>query len=341
LEIPIEKIICDIKGRTNEDTSGLYKSLNEFGQIDPILVEGPDGEGNYYLIHGFLRLMAMSQNKNKFKMVKCICYGEMTTTENRNAVRLLLVSNSKKTTGLDEQLIYEELQDIEERESLFPSYKKRRMKKGSNVPQEDRIKYGKKRRSQDALALLYDLEGLGSYKSMLLESLYDGEITTIHSDAIKRVIKQPMYKQLKENQKITVIEQVKKSAKFTDEKAKFLIFEQLMKQSLDKTNLNNWIEYICDEIDNVTDLVNDEIKLLGNDLHKIKLKKSLDKLNEKLKWLNDNDTQQKTQKNQKEQKSSLFKVDRIENEKEHSVRNDKKVIVMEKRNGNKMTFYFS
>lgn len=129
LEIPINKIQCDIRGRTNKDVTELSRNLTAFGQLEPILVEGPDENGGYFLIHGYQRYLAMLENKSKFNKVKCMVNSGITTQENRNVLRLILISNGKKSTGLDQQLVYEEIKDNENRDSLVPKSKKRRMKK--------------------------------------------------------------------------------------------------------------------------------------------------------------------------------------------------------------------
>ncbi|WP_158553324.1 ParB N-terminal domain-containing protein [Peribacillus saganii] len=335
MEISIEKIKCDIRGRTNKDVTELYNSLMTYGQLDPILVEGPDKNGDYYLIHGYRRFLALSNEMNKFKKVKCTVNSEVTSTERRNALRLILISNGKKTTGLDEQLVYEELENFTDREYLFPKNKKRRMKKGNEVPQDIRIEYEKKRRSQDALALIYGLEEMGSYKDNLLRCLKNGEITTIHGDAIKRIVNHPMYNHLDKKQKIGVIEKARKSAKFTENEAGFIIFEQIMKNSPQKENLNNWIEYICDEIERVSELIHKDLEYMSSDLHKRKLKKSIDQLNDKLNWVCGQNSESKS--------NNQIRAVKIKTKPEKPQKNkaSKHVIVTEKRDGNKLTFYFS
>lgn len=64
LNILIDNIICDVRERTNPDVTELYSSLLKHGQIEALLVEGPNQDGKYYIIHGCRRLRAMKQNKS-------------------------------------------------------------------------------------------------------------------------------------------------------------------------------------------------------------------------------------------------------------------------------------
>lgn len=337
LEIPINKIQCDIRGRTNKDVTELSRNLTAFGQLEPILVEGPDENGGYFLIHGYRRYLAMLENKSKFNKVKCMVNSGITTQENRNVLRLILISNGKKSTGLDQQLVYEEIKDNENRDSLVPKSKKRRMEKGNQVPQAVRIEYEKKRRSQDALALIYELKDLGNYRSKLLELLKQGKITTIHADAIKRIVSHPMYNNLKLNQKITVIEKARKTAKFTTNQAGFLIFEEMMKQNPQKENTSSWIEYICDEIERVSELIHEDLQQTTTEIQKRKLMKTLQQLTNRLDWVFMEKQDSKKEKKMYDMKNSYDERSRYKDE--NNIK--KKTIIMEKRNGNKLTFYFS
>ncbi|MFE4523719.1 hypothetical protein ACFRCQ_16660 [Cytobacillus firmus] len=337
MQIPLNKIRCDIRGRTNKDVAELSRNLLAFGQLEPLLVEGPDENGDYFLIHGYLRYLAMLENKKPFNQVKCTISSGITSQENRNTLRLVLISNGKKVTGLDQQLVYEEIKDNETRDLLIPKNKRRRMKKGDQVPQDVRIEYEKKRRSQDALAIIYELKGLGSYRNQLLAMLKQGKITTIHADAIKRIVSNSMYENLTQKQKITVIEKARKTAKFTGNQAGFLIFEEMMKQNPLKENVGNWIEYICDEMEQVAELIHDDLQLLTTDIQKRKLTKKLQQLTNRLDWI-----AIKEQYNRKEVKTE--NTDDLKREKsKHNEENKikKQTIIMEKRNGNKLTFYFN
>ncbi|PWW26637.1 ParB-like nuclease family protein [Cytobacillus oceanisediminis] len=337
MEIPISKIQCDIIGRTNKDVTELSRNLTAFGQLEPVLVEGPDENGDFFLIHGYRRYLAMLENKSKFNKIKCTVNSGITSQENRNALRLILISNGKKTTGLDQQLVYEEIKNNENCTALIPKSKKRRMEKGNQVPQEDRIKYEIKRRSQDALALIYELKELGHYRSQLLEMLYQGKITTIHADAIKRVVSHSRYDNLNLNQKITVIEKARKTAKFTNNEAGFLIFEEMMKQNPQKENVGNWIEYICDEMERISELIHEDLQLLTTEIQKRKLRKSLQHLTNRLDWVFIKE--QYNRKEEKTENTDDLKRERSKHKDENKIK--KQTIIMEKRNGNKLTFYFN
>lgn len=334
MKIPLKNIICDIQGRTNQDVTELSRQLLVIGQKEPILVEGPDELGNYYLIHGYLRYHAMLQNKQHFQTAECSVISELTSQQDRTALRLMLTTSAKKSTRLDQQLLYEDIEEYEDREHLIPRGKLKRIERGGNVPQELRIKYEKKRRSQEALALIYEQEELRQYREYLLKELYEGRITTIHSDAIKKVISHPKYQQLEYKQKIMVIERARKEAKFTSNGAGMIIFQEVMKEHPTKENIQDWLEYLCEEIDKLSESIHDDLKDLVEEKHQSKIRSSLDGLNTKLKWIvKDTGGNVEEKEVQWEEKGSEM------NDKDN--RNLKRqTIIMEKRNGNKYTFYF-
>ncbi|MBU8852756.1 ParB/Srx family N-terminal domain-containing protein [Priestia megaterium] len=332
MNILIDNIICDVRERTNPDVTELYSSLLKHGQIEALLVEGPNQDGKYYIIHGCRRLRAMKQNKSTFREVKCNVHGNITSTRKRNALRCIIISNLKKATGLDQQLVYEELECFPQRESLIPKSKQKRMEKGYDVPQEVRIKYEKRRRSQDALALIYNLEGLGTYREELLNLLLNGKITTVHGDAIKRIVKEPLYNELNRVQKINVIDYIIKNVKFTDNKANFLILEQIMKKKPQKRNIHSWIEFICDQMEGISELIHKDLESLTTHGDRLKLRRSLEKWDKKLKWVNE-------EKKEYDISSPLVN-EQSQQETVKKPKTHKRLVVIEKRNGNKITFSF-
>jgi len=146
MKVGIDKIKCETHGRNNQDVKDLTEKLLAFGQLVPLTVEGPTKDGEYYLIKGFRRYYAMKENKHRFPVVKCDVIRAETSFEEREALRVMLVSSVKKATGLDLQRHYENIEELENRDDYIPSGKQKRMQKGLNVPQEIRIKYEKKRR---------------------------------------------------------------------------------------------------------------------------------------------------------------------------------------------------
>lgn len=285
--IALDDIVCDIVGRTNNNNLDLLESLIRFGQLEPIIVEGPDENKRYYLIHGYRRYVSFYEARSKLSSyISCLVLRDLTTEKERNKLRMIMLSEDKKATGLDQQLVWEQI-PLEQRENIIPRRKQKRMIKGINVPQNIRIKYEKKHRSQDALDTIYNLDCPRYYKNLLLNKLLNGSITTVHGDAIKRVIRHKLYERLNDKQRINVINKALNVAKFTNNKAGFLIFTELMKCDPQKDNMVSWIEYFKGEIETVSDMLNDKMIPLLSEREKEKLRIIIRDFNSKLSFITD------------------------------------------------------
>jgi len=109
ITIPIEKIIVDVQPRINSDIDELTNNIKKNGLLEPLMVEGPDLDGNYYLIHGVRRyeaLKVLKKTDNKYEKVQCIKKGSVTTREKREALRLLLAVPGKKQNKTEFQIMF-------------------------------------------------------------------------------------------------------------------------------------------------------------------------------------------------------------------------------------------
>ncbi|WP_175639115.1 helix-turn-helix domain-containing protein [Metabacillus schmidteae] len=298
ISIPIKKIIYDKSSyRINLDNSSLFQDIGVNGLKDPLKVEGPNENEEYFLIKGYRRIDAINQirkqNPNRFNTVDCFLVGNISSNINRNIERLGESLHSKRMIGSEKQFIIEEtlasgLSDKELARRLNVDVATiRRYKKGTEVPKELRLEFARYRASQEALRVIYNLDVVPELYEILLENLREGLITTVHSDAIKKISKDPLFKELDTNGQEESINEAIKSAKFTEEHAQKINYKIAINENPHLFNdlINNWIKDVNKELEILSNSINPEVSKYVNEFDKQKIKRSLNDLNRKLKWV--------------------------------------------------------
>lgn len=286
--IPIKNVLCDVEPRINEDMVGLSDSLKVYGQLEPLVVEGPDHNLNYFLVHGYRRLNAMKKLPELFPTVKCNVINDIpTSTQERNKLRFMIATTTKKHSGIEQQFMYSNIPDSPERKRLTPVYLRNKMLKGEAVPESERERAAKERKSFEALYLIYTIECTKNFREKLKTKYWvESSITCEEVCAIKKAINHELYTKLTIEQRQRVIEEVLRKAKFTKEKAGFLILQELMTDKtyndIKKLNMSSWVKYICLKIDRINSLIKTDIVSLNKEKYKKEIELALAKITDNL-----------------------------------------------------------
>jgi hypothetical protein len=264
ITIPIEKIIVDVQPRINSDIDELTNNIKKNGLLEPLMVEGPDLDGNYYLIHGVRRyeaLKVLKKTDNKYEKVQCIKKGSVTTREKREALRLLLAVPGKKQNKTEFQIMFNNT-DPELISDSIPKHKVRKIEKGMEIPEHERIKCAKKRASQEALCMLYKLACDGQFMEYLKEKLWQRKINVEHATAFKKLMNCKYYKDINNRQKRLIIEKTLKQARFEQKDGDIIVIGQLMQDDPRPEMADWWINYVCDEISKNLKLVHTNLRTM-------------------------------------------------------------------------------
>lgn len=224
----------------------MYKDLLSEGLINPIIVEGPNKHGEYFVIDGVRRLKAMVRNSDKFTFVDCNVLRDITTKEKRNETRLKLKTSEKRSTMLEKQKMYKHLD--EQGKDNLPNNVRRKLEKGLNIPEEIRDQTAKSGSSKEAMEVIYYMDIAEGFRTSLFQRLWDRDITGTHAAALKRVIRHPLFLTLNDVCKQEVINKVIEEAEFTVQKGSLIIEKAIMKHNPEQWQYDKWIIYICKEI---------------------------------------------------------------------------------------------
>ena len=253
--IPIELIRCDIEARVNQDKGILWNQLSSFGQIDPIIVEGPSETGQYYIIDGERRYRMLKELKAR--EILCTVIRGITTTSQRNSTRLIMQSSHKRPTRGDQILLFKEAGQDPKILSSLPIYKQKSLLKAVKVPSDIRRQVEQSRASQDALDVIWiDLDIQEEYRDGLIARLYKREIGEVHANGLRKLVRCPEYKELNEAQREYAIEVVLGQAKFTDHDADQIVIEAMMQYDPNQHYVGYWVSYLSHQIDDIRKKLN-------------------------------------------------------------------------------------
>lgn len=342
INIPINKILCDIEGRINCDNKELMQALLDIGQIEPLTVEGPDNYGNYYLIHGYRRLEAMKSCPEEFPVINCLLLQALTSTKERNALRLLMAAPSKRTINVEYQKMVDAIDDPNIYRKLSYSRRKR-IQKGKEIPEEQRILAAKKRLSQEALIVIYNLDCDEEYLVELMERYFNGEIIGEHASAINKLTSSYFYGRLKEQPKHCAIEEAIRLAKFDKQDANLIILREIMRENPHPDLANYWIEYICDEIENNLDVINPSLENMINNNSKERIESLLRTFKAKFAWAANNhnvDANTSYEQNAQTAKNQKNNVVKDHFNKEPTIKDAPAINLRMERHGNILRFLF-
>ncbi len=286
MNIPLNQLICDVTERTFPNLNPLLENLEKLGQVDPILVEGPDKEGCFYIIDGARRFRAMQLRPAKFKFIKCIIYRNVTTVGKRNHLRIELLSTFKRPSRIEQQFMYELLQDADKMKLSKELRKK--LEKGSEVPISVREKTKQSGASQEAMIVFYHLPIRDTFKNKLFERLWVRELTNEHARAIKRLLSIPQFIQLNDTQKEIAINTTIEQTQFKEQNAISIIEEIIMKDKPTHGNADAWTMHVSSLIKYNTELINNEIYKYMSSEGLDHLRACLHKLEEKIKLIEKN-----------------------------------------------------
>lgn len=293
IEIPVSNIRCDIEGRVNDDCGELIKLLRLHGQLEPLTVEGPDTNGYYYLIHGYRRYQAMKQMADEFAFANCQIFRPLTTQRERNEKRFQMVVVAKRATNAEDQFLFEATDNQALLKPLSPA-KRKRIEKGLQIPNEERIKAAKLRLSQEALLVINSIPCPQQYRKKLKERYFDGKITGEHATAIKRLASNRFYDHLGAKLKGPAIDEAVRLAKFDDEDASLIILREIMSSKPHPDLANNWAEHVCIQIEDIIFTLHPDLKRMLNKFSKKRLQSVKSRLNELIDWITTEQNQSAT-----------------------------------------------
>ncbi|MGO4887284.1 ParB N-terminal domain-containing protein [Anaerobacillus sp. MEB173] len=263
------------------NVGAMYNSLIAEGLISSIVVEGPNKQGEFYVIDGVRRVKAMKQAAEKFPQVECNVIREITSKEKRNETRLKMQTSEKRSTMLEKQKMYNDLDELG-KDSL-PRDVRKRLEKGSNIPEYIRDETAKAGSSKEAMEVIYYLDINESFRNSLFKRLWNRDITGIHATALKRIIKHPLFPYLNDDIKHEVINKVIKEAEFTVQKGSLIIEKTIMKHNPEMGKYEKWIIYICKDIQEQLNLIKDSTVELMTDESIREVKKTIEFMYEKFK----------------------------------------------------------
>ena len=294
-EIPLEKIKWDLRERVNTDKiKRLKHSLRKYGILSPILVEGPDKEGNYYLIDGYLRLEAWKGLTALPRKIPCRIMGPPSNKLNRSKLRFHLHNTANKIIGHEEQRAIEDIQseggytDEEIIEQLNPKKNRiKRMKISREIDENLREKVAKIRGSQHALETIMFMDVSEKIRKNLLDKLLKKEVTGEHADALLKVSKNDMFLDLNEEQKLHVIMNALNQSRFTKEEAQLLLLIEHMKSGNKEYNTysSDWLKYLCSTFEELISYVHQDLQEMTSDKYRSRLRDVLGKLNSQFDWV--------------------------------------------------------
>jgi ParB-like chromosome segregation protein Spo0J len=291
--IRLDQITWDLQERINPDLENLKKSIESFGLIDPLIVEGPNEEDKYYLIHGYRRYLVLKQLKKKDSLISVRVIGKPTSKLERETKRFHIQNTSKKIIGAEEQFLIEQIQkegnytDEDIVQLLNPKKNRiKRMKKSRSIDEKLRKEVAKARGSQHALEVIYSLDISEKERNRLYRYLLNRTLTGDHADALWRVHNHELFSDLNDYQKSEVINRTLRQTKFTKREAELLIITELMKvnPNLYQEYAPSWINYVCHVLEEYTQFIHPDLKNYANEFQRKRLRSSLGKLNHLLSW---------------------------------------------------------
>ncbi|GAE35600.1 ParB N-terminal domain-containing protein [Halalkalibacter akibai] len=297
--IPINKLKYDSIPRVHLNNSSLYDDVKANGLNKPLEVEGPDVNGNYFILDGLRRIEAIKEIRSlfplKFREVKCLVVKQLSSQFDRNMERLGESFHSRRRTGIERQFMIEEalkngLTEKELSKQLnIPISTLRKCLKGSNVPEELRVEIAKLRASQEALDVIYHLDLEDEFIEALLTELRNRSITTVHAAALKKTLKDEMYSLLEEEGKKESLLLTLREGQFTKSHARRIVLEEVIKTNPERAadgDIVQWVENLCSELEKMSQKVHPKVgDQVEDQFQKRRLKNALSELNKKLKWI--------------------------------------------------------
>lgn len=285
-KVALKEIKCDITTRTHPDDERLCNSIKIYGIKEPLRVEGPDREGRYYVVDGYRRWNALKKLKKGSFLVPVITSGECTTVQQRNIARYNLQNTSKRVTGMDNTFLVEEIikqgdMEFEEIRIILNLTRAQmnKIKKSLAITEAKRQAVAQVRGSKEALEIIEFLPISAEIRSWLFDLLLERKLTGEGAKAIKKVARIDVFSWLSEEQKRKLIEDTLRSYKFDDDKAYYLVIEELMRENPRQHGemIDEWINYICKEADRLNRLIDPDLKNMINREILQKLQRSLSK----------------------------------------------------------------
>ncbi|SFI07783.1 MULTISPECIES: ParB N-terminal domain-containing protein [unclassified Bacillus (in: firmicutes)] len=285
-KVALKEIKCDVTARTHPDDERLCNSIELEGIKEPLRVEGPNQEGKYYIIDGYRRWTALKKLKKGSFLVPVITSGKCTTVQQRNIARFNLQNITRRTTGMDKTFLVEQIMkqgnmEVEEiRIALnLTRTQMNKIKKALAIAEEKRQAVAKVRGSNEALEIIESAPFSAEIKGWLFDLLLERDLTGEGARAIKKIVRIDMYSLLSEEQKRKLIEDTLRCYKFDDNKAYYLVMEELMRTNPKHHSeiLEEWINYICWQADILNELIDPNLKNMISSKHLQKLQKSLSK----------------------------------------------------------------
>ncbi|KRE48399.1 hypothetical protein [Paenibacillus sp. Soil724D2] len=196
----------------------------------------------------------MKQHTHLFDSIFCKIYGELSSKEKRQISRLKLKRTQKRTTSLEMQRLVEASGNSEEIINELPAVTQRRVRRALEIPRAWRDEVEKKRRSQDALAVIWhDLDVDKEFKNELLQRLVNTDkIKVDHATALKKMANLRAYRKLTFYQKQIAVENVLVEAKFTESEAEMIIIQSIMQTAPDPVFADFWVNFCSFELKHVS-----------------------------------------------------------------------------------------
>lgn len=261
IDLPLTQIFCDIEGRVNTHDHELENSMLLDGQLEDIVVEGPDDEDRYYLIHGYRRLMVMRRNPDCFRTVRCVIYRGISSQTERNHLRFRFTSSAKKLIGVENQFMFEEADADPELLRSLPSYKRKKLERGRKVPRELREELALKHGSQEALAVIWiDLKLDDRFRDELIHRLLTTKrITSDHAAALKKLANLHGFHRLTPSQKRFAVEATLAKGRFSNHDAELFMIQAIMQEDPEQDYADFWMLYVAHEMENLAGKIHDNI----------------------------------------------------------------------------------
>lgn len=297
LEVRLCQIVWDLESRNHLDIKSMKKSIQQVGLLNPLYVVGPDKQNKYYLIKGSRRyaaLKALARYNPKFKIIKVLRFRDNIGTKlERKTLRFHLHNTSKKIIGPEAQTAIENIQeaghysDEEVIELIQPKPSHiRRMKISREIDKSLRDEVSKKRASQHALEVIYNMAIPTKHFSKLYHLLLDRKLTGTDADALKKLDNHHLFEELTDVQKSKAINKTLQQARFTKQEAELIILSEIMKDAPNDytDNTLDWINYLARSLTEITSYIHPDIEHSANYLQKEQFRSTLSKLNNLLDW---------------------------------------------------------
>jgi hypothetical protein len=296
-EVNLKQIVWDLESRVNPDTENIKKNIQYIGLTTPLLVVGPDKNDKYYLIDGSRRFNALKElsiYNQKYKKVPVTRIAKKVGKKiDREKIRFHLHNTPKTITGAEEQSAIEHIQeagnysDEEVIEIIQPKPARiKRMKKSREIDKHLRDEVSKKRASQHALEVIYNMALSKNQFGRLYNSLLNRKITGTDADALKKLDKDVLFDELSEQQKSKAIRKVLNQSRFTNKEARLIILSELMKENPNDYTSDSyeWINYLIRTMDKIEEMIHPDIQMQVTDLQKARFRSALTNLNNSLSW---------------------------------------------------------